>query len=464
MKKKYLMLLSFSGLFLILILGIGISYYLYRLNNRKDVYAVTNGCIKTIYSNSSNIITQPALILTDDNGKSIAPYTITYSNLCKEDINVELRMTQVNKNEINPEVLKVYINGDIKLNPTIYNNLVKATTNANNQNSKIIDTFKLKGLQTIQINARLWIDAQLGNDIAKQQMIKAKLELSTVISDIKPTFAEVLINAEGGEAALKTKVEADYTKLAKTAEGLIPVATKSGQAYYYRGQINNNYVSYANLLWRIVAINPDLSVRLILESTTYPTTQYNTDDKLESAVGYTYVDGEKLADSKIKIALQEWYTNNLKNLGFNKNLVAQNFCNDTSSTLSGKNVIYGPQTRLYSNPSPTLNCPETNNEYGGKYNEYVGLLTADEVAIAGGVAKKTNLSYYLVTNTSYFLLSPSDYYKGQAYVMVVNTKGEINDTLVNNTLALRPVINLKASVTVSGSGLQTDPYVIDLDT
>ena len=75
------------------------------------------------------------------------------------------------------------------------------------------------------------------------------------------TFMEVLLkNNEIKESAV--------TKLGDIAtldEGLIKSTDDLGTAYYFRGNVLNNYVSFADKVWRVVKINGDGSVKLILD-------------------------------------------------------------------------------------------------------------------------------------------------------------------------------------------------------
>ena len=93
----------------------------------------------------------------------------------------------------------------------------------------------------------------------------------------------------------------------------------------------------------------------------------------------------------------------------------------------------------------------------------VGLITADEVAMAGGVYGQTNQSYYLYTNSAYWTMSPYLFNASFsfAFVFIVNSSGYLNGSNVSNTIGVRPVINLSADVTAkSGNGTSSTPYEI----
>ena len=92
----------------------------------------------------------------------------------------------------------------------------------------------------------------------------------------------------------------------------------------------------------------------------------------------------------------------------------------------------------------------------------VGLITADEVAYAGGVNGRTNSSYYLYTNSVYWTMSPSYFYNGGANVFDVLSTGYLIDNGdVNYARGVRPVLNLKADTAISGGdGTADSPFVV----
>jgi len=90
----------------------------------------------------------------------------------------------------------------------------------------------------------------------------------------------------------------------------------------------------------------------------------------------------------------------------------------------------------------------------------IGLITADEVAFAGGSGNNT--SYWLYTNQAYWTMTPYNVYsRGTAHEFYVNSNGFLDGTNVNYTNGVRPVINLKADTVLTGSGTTTDPYVVN---
>ena len=70
------------------------------------------------------------------------------------------------------------------------------------------------------------------------------------------------------------------SEIATSNEGLIASTDDDGITYYFRGKVENNYVLFANLMWRITRINGDGSVRLILNDVADTLVNYH--DTLES--------------------------------------------------------------------------------------------------------------------------------------------------------------------------------------
>ena len=272
--------------------------------------------------------------------------------------------------------------------------------------------------------------------------------------------------------------------------------TSKGRTYYFAGNPTDNWVSFGGFYWRIIRINEDGTIRLIYQGTSANTTgsgtQIGTSDfsrdnlyNNNMYVGYMYQSNQVhglTTDSLIKDELDEWYQNNLTEVS-DKIDGNAGFCGDrypstsyTTSNGSGgtgtTTTYYGASIRLtQSNVTPTFECID---EDGGDSDLYttegssggnkaltypIGLITADEVAYAGGVNGSTNESYYLYTGSAYWTMSP--FICPNANVFYVRSSGTLSNNLVNNTWGVRPVINLKANVQITGgNGSSSSPYVI----
>ena len=99
----------------------------------------------------------------------------------------------------------------------------------------------------------------------------------------------------------------------------------------------------------------------------------------------------------------------------------------------------------------------------------VGLILADEVALAGGRAYyngeySPNSNYYLYNGKYYWTLSPSYFASDFSYACVwfVMPSGSFDPWFsVTNSIGVRPVINLRADVQITkGDGSSLNPFVI----
>ena len=290
--------------------------------------------------------------------------------------------------------------------------------------------------------------------------------------------------------------------------GLYKANDDQGESYYFRGdkKLLNNNVEFGGKKWKIVRINGDGTIRLILVNNFTNSGQplsvgnkiFNdyTDNTTQShnMVGFTYgnTSGKECTkehpcevtynngefnnsnfggtNSTIKTELESWYKNNLK--GVDNKIANGYFCNDTSSPRymnDETTLYYGAYDRIINStpPKPSLQCHNpkdkggTINNYGGIYKTKIGLLTADEM-VMGGLSYYENSQHATSDNYLYsgdwWNLSPT-IFNGVAYVFV-GFYGSTYYRYVRAADDIVPVINLKADVVVTGSGASGDPYKV----
>lgn len=263
--------------------------------------------------------------------------------------------------------------------------------------------------------------------------------------------------------------------------GLYKTTDESGDTYYYRGVITNNYVSFADKMWRIVRINGDGTYRLVLNSSA-GTSVFSSDSSSTYNVGYMY--GTTVHDntnnSAIKTFLENWYTSNLQSYDkyIDKDAI---FWQDRTYNTSTK--VYAGWERIINN-SPSLVATTVSDMFSvtttkgnGALTKPIGLLTADEVVLAGGTSIGASATNYgsQVENTKYYLytgdyptygfwtLTPRRIGSGAANNHMILSKEVAviwSEPVVTTKRYVRPVINLKANVLFKGSGTLNDPYVI----
>ena len=182
-----------------------------------------------------------------------------------------------------------------------------------------------------------------------------------------------------------------------------------------------------------------------------------------------------ITDSTIKKAIDTWYSQNMT--AYTEKLEDTIWCNDRtlySGSLAGKDVDarnisdFGAHNRIYTKRSPSVECPNesrdgftvsTSSGGNGKLTYPVGLLTADEVMLAGGRSNVKNSNYYLYTGQYYWLLSPSHF---DNYFAVGFGVYFLVNNYVYSQYGVRPSIVLsKGTRYLSGDGTVYYPYVIE---
>ena len=285
--------------------------------------------------------------------------------------------------------------------------------------------------------------------------------------------------------------------VSNTTTGTIYYAdTSKGRTYYFAGNPTDNWVKFAGFYWRIIRINEDGTIRLIYQGTSANTTGSGTQLSNTSAfnssynnnmyVGYMYQNNQVhglTSSSTIKGVLDQWYQNNLTSVA-DKIDGNAGFCGDrepstSKSTSNGSGgtgttiTYYGAYIRLYGNNKvPTFECQNSSDlyttsgsEYGNKALTYpIGLITADEIAYAGGVWDTINRDFYLYTDNMYWSITPHDYTEAyKANMFAIDSSGCLYYGFgVNDTHGVRPVINLKADMQInSGNGTASQPYIVN---
>ena len=269
---------------------------------------------------------------------------------------------------------------------------------------------------------------------------------------------------------------------------------KNCTEYIYWNKDNDIY-------WRIIRTNADGSVRLLYSGNSFDTTggyigesAFNSINKDSMYVGYMYGTSGSLDNNRtnennstIKTYVDNWYSNNLTS--YSKYISTEAvYCNDRevgSGTYSanGSQFNYASSTRVATNKTPTYNCTNIKDAFSGsniqaKLTYPIGLMTADEVAYAGGKAY-TNLTspyawYYLNstggsitggTGSAWWSLSPFEWYKSEygTFGWTVNYyPGRLAHAEDDSSYGVRPAISLKTcTLWKSGNGSPENPYEIE---
>ena len=280
---------------------------------------------------------------------------------------------------------------------------------------------------------------------------KVSLELKVINeSNTTRTFGDlILINN-----SIQEPISDVGTESAIQNEGLISTEDNDGISYYFRGNVNNNYIKIKDNYYRIIRINGNGTVRVILDYSISSKGAYNTNPIAAGADNLSLLD---LNQASIKSILQEWYNANIYE--YDTYIDEGNYCIEKQFDNIINNFSYSSvYDRIMVSHKPSLVC---SNELT---KSKVGLISIDE-AIFAGASKKENKKYYLynkedgndyLTNSIY-----SINIDGTITLMNIKSDGSIGEGItITKETSIRPVLNISVSAKVKGNGTIEDPYII----
>ena len=236
-----------------------------------------------------------------------------------------------------------------------------------------------------------------------------------------------------------------------------------------------------DMYWRIIRVDKDNKIKMIYAGSKAPSestkvaitgantnmgfTAYNNEYNHAEYVGFQYTVGSQrgtTTNSTIKTYLDNWYTKYFnENIGTSR-FSQTTFCNDRNTTSTwastGSTINYAPYTRLSADtPTPTFEC----NTADVVTNNF-GLITADEVVLAGGKYNMDNSAFYLNNNMAYWAGSPYDFRVSGSRVFELGPiSGLIYGYVDDRSLAARGVVSLSSESKLLGSGTYNDVYTVN---
>ena len=211
-------------------------------------------------------------------------------------------------------------------------------------------------------------------------------------------------------------------------------------------------------------------------------------DMLDNNITSSVIKGNKDTTGTV----DNWYYTNIEQKGYSKYLEDTIWCNDRSIYSNGGwnpnggatfdpwtsyAMLFSAYNRVVNLKKPSLSCARNidkftvNSSNGNGALDYpVGLLTADEMMLAGGNVNTANSNFYLYTGKNYYGMSPNDFSDQNAYEFALFNNGRVyyefssgsGGTGIASTQGVRPAISLKTSISVGGGdGTSSNPYTID---
>ncbi len=421
--KKYRLTLIFVIVVFIFIVLLAV--FLSKINFKPN----SLGTVATIVNDGDLIINYTDGDKISFSDKKEHEYKVSITNSSEEKIYYSVYLENVNKSSVHMEIRNEQ------------NEVIKKINN-NSNNEKLINLNKINGKETIRYTIII-----SSNDYTN---FKADLKVKNESINTKSFADLILLNNNVNEP--KTKIGKET---ATTDEGLISTKDNKGITYYYRGNVRNNYVKIGEYLFRIVRINGDNTVRIVLEDVLSTQFIYNSNDITPETDITSFA---LLNNSTIINDLNNWLNSNLNE--YIEYFTNGDYCLENNFSYILNNIKYSKTyERAFINMEPSLVCD--GNIYTGK----IGMLSIDEVIFAGGNKSIANDKYYLYNkNIAGNYLTNSAYFINTSNVVAmfnVMSNGAIGDgILVNNLSYVRPVINISNEAKVKGEGTINDPYII----
>mgnify|MGYP000118594168 CR=1 FL=1 len=508
-KNKKLIVLGVLALILIIS---GITYAILTWTSSKINIGLTSNCFTIDYTKGNDIANASIKALNESDLISDNKFTIkegialTYANIgIKSTCTIEgygslyLNVTTLSS---------AFSTGNSKgaLKYAVLDNT--STTSTVTVASLLNQQFNIVSKGSITNTGKITLlTKQLSNTKLNKYLIVIYADVSKIVNDAMDASFNGTVSADANQGNIAkitltslnlspSRGTPNFTKTSidDKTNGIYSAKDDLGTSYYFRGNVTNNYVKFANKYWRIIRINGDGTIRMIYAGTSAHANGYNDSSANDMSIGTSafnssrddntyvgYMYGTKGAstyanthsnttNSTIKTKLDSWYDTNIVNTGNEKYIADAIYCNDRSVSsgtgIGTTNTTYAAQTRG-NNGQPTLKCANNNDKFtksttigNGKLTKMIGLITSDEVIYAGGKSGTYNQEYYLYSGTSYWTMAPYSYASDRARVYIVNYRGNLSDNSVSNAIAVRPVVSLKSDAISGGSGTAASPFLV----
>ncbi len=531
MTRERRIIVSLVGIFIVVLALIGVTfgYWMTRVvyNTEEKSLSVKLGTLELKYGDGNGILAPKEAIMP---GEEVGTKTFTVENTGDNKSLYGVIFENVN----NPLERKTDLVYTITCESTkgtcnaLEGEQIFPSTNITILNNEIAS--KEKHTYTIKVTYKN-PDANQSADMGKTFSAKVNILNGSEWGEIDNTYQEGTLAYNVLHRADQRQKDFDFTgdrtvympvpvrgpareKTTASEKELSVTQDKYGKSYYFRGNPTDNYLTFNNMCWRIVRVQGDGSIKIVLQDKSGPcslSTKNNENAFSDTDVyyGYSYESSTYIADyvncassksSCLRTKLQNW---------FNKNFTTSNSSQTEPSndkpTLkdeyegkikyeeweigdwttkydydkkygslasdSATNWAYEPYLRIVStskeNRYATLMPSES--ETNVTVNDYVATLTADEVALAGALAHDVvtyRLSYFLDISADYswWTLSAGRGHSSTDRAFCVNkTYSEVWDNYAvhdDYRFAARPAVVLESSVLVSGEGTLNNPYIV----
>ena len=366
---------------LVFLLTIGFSYAWWSLSFAQDkANTAVSKCLKLELANQSNEINLTNMYpISDEEGRALTPLTFTLKNTCSMSAKYTLNLEMLEGTTLNSNYLAVLVNKkDIKLLSS-YNT---ATTVVNGSiESRTLDTGTLAPNGSKDYSISLWMDKSVTlSDDAQNKTFKSKVVIDAVATETAMDKIIASVDTTGKCPTINSDGTVNVTSDEATDGYVCSAPDAYGTSYYYRGNVTNNYVKFADKYWRIIRINGDGTVRVIYDGTS------------------VHTNGESSTDRQIGTSMFNYY--------WKKDNVQETTNSPVYGDNAGVGYMYGNRdaiveaTEYYTSTSFT----NTNTYYIAKEYTYDAttdrFTLKDPIAVLGSAMTSDYVGYYTFGSTS----------------------------------------------------------------
>lgn len=245
---------------------------------------------------------------------------------------------------------------------------------------------------------------------------------------------------------------------ATTNEGLIKTTDDYGTAYYYRGAVENNYVRFAGMCWRIVRTTGNNDVKLVL---------YNNDSsdctltgeglayaKYASSYTSSFSDNHAHTSAGYMYGLEDDNTNTACLFNVNDTVVNKysSYKTESACVKAGGKWAANQYSVYFSNVKESVALKNLNTWYKAKLTAYTDKLAdviwCNDKSVSGTTS--TGYTFGIAgrgSNSSYSLICPNDYNGGKL------SKYTVSDTTNGNGDLTYPIGLLTADEIMYAGGV-----------
>ena len=290
--KKILKSQAFVSVIIVFVLSLGIigtSYSLYMdVDTDTDYQIVKSGDLSIDFTEGSSKITLTSTTPMDDTtaiNQTNNVYQFTVYNNGTYAVDYSVSLIPNSSNTVKPE----YINYRLCVGKTNESSNCGEVQTLSNKVDYVLynDNLSNNGDSTIYY-LKIWVNDNYPTTETSTKAIN--LNVGVEAKNVKGELTNT--NTLGGRILNDSRITInkdvpDFSKVETTEKGIYKAEDDYGTTYYFRGKQSYNYVSFADKIWRIVRINGDGSIRLVLDSSA-GTSKFNTSYNDNAYVGYMY--------------------------------------------------------------------------------------------------------------------------------------------------------------------------------